>query len=576
MCPFFYRMRAPLALMLLLSFWGSGKLLLAQTGEGARIEIINANSLEYDERLGIDAKRLIGEVIFKHEGALMYADSAYFFDGKNSLDAFGNVHINQGDTVHLYGDFLKYDGNLRKAVVTGKNLRLMDKEMTLYTTKLEYETSTNQAWYNQSGRIVNGKNVLTSKKGRYYSRSKDFYFSDDVKLVNPDYTMTCDTLRHNTGTEISYFLGPTHMKGKKETMYCERGKYDSKKQQSLMTKNAWLSRDGQSIKGDTVYYDDQLGFGRADGHVEMRDSSEKVNISGRKAMYYRAQDSTVVTRDVLMEQFFKTDTLFLHADTLISVADTAKVKKKMAEKIIDNPKDSIFLSQESSDTLRGIKPAPKDSTNRRIRAFHKVKIFKSDFQGLCDSLVYDGKDSLMRLFITPVLWNEKNQLSAKHITLTIANGEISGLHMYDNCYIVSQEDSSRFNQVKGKNMIGYFIKGELKKIDVLGNGQTLYYIRDDDKKYVGANRADCTNMTIFMGEDKVDKITFYQQPDATMYPLKDLPTVDARLKDFHWLGAFRPSGRADVFQWRELPESYRTYQEIKSAPPPRKSKNKRK
>jgi len=546
---------------------------LAQEGGETKIEIINANSLEYDERLGINAKRLIGNVIFKHEGALMYSDSAHFFDGKNTLDAFGNVRINQGDTIQLFGDYLKYDGNMRKAVVTGKNLRLQDKEMTLYTTRLEYETKSNQAWYNQAGKIVNGKNVLTSNKGRYYSKQKDFYFSEQVVLVNPDYTMTCDTLRHNTYSEISYFLSPTHMKGKKENMYCELGNYNRKKQQGLMTKNAWLSREGQTIKGDTIYYDDQLGFGRATGAVEMRDSSEKVNITGRKAVYYRAQDSTVVTKNVLMMQYFKTDTLYLHADTLISVADTAKAKVKPMKKIIDNKQDSIFLS--SNDSLKA-KPAQRDSSNRRIRAYHKVKIYKKDFQGLCDSLVYDGKDSLMRLYIMPVLWNEQNQITAKHITLTIANGEISGLNMYENCFIISQEDSSRFNQLKGKKMVGYFDKGELKKIDVLGNGQTLYYIRDEDKKYVGANRADAANLTVFMGDSKVDKISFYQQPDATMYPLKDLLPADARLKNFYWLESYRPKDEKDVFNWRVLPEGYRSFQEIIPAPPQRKSKGKRK
>ncbi len=110
-----------------------------------KVELLNANTLEYDESLGKNVRRLIGDVRLKHEDALMTCDSAYMYSETNSFDAFGNVHIYQGDSVQLFGDSLKYNGNTRKAQLNG-NVKLIDKDMTLTSTNLNYDRKTKMGY----------------------------------------------------------------------------------------------------------------------------------------------------------------------------------------------------------------------------------------------------------------------------------------------------------------------------------------------------------------------------------------------------------------------------------------------
>lgn len=98
--------------------------------ETKQIEILNANSIEFNKKSGINARKLIGNVQFKHENAIMYCDSAYFYSDKNLIDAFSNVSIHQGDTTHLYGDLLKYNGNTKVAQFR-KNVKMINKEIIL-------------------------------------------------------------------------------------------------------------------------------------------------------------------------------------------------------------------------------------------------------------------------------------------------------------------------------------------------------------------------------------------------------------------------------------------------------------
>jgi hypothetical protein len=115
------------------------------------------------------------------------------------------------------------------------------------------------------------------------------------------------------------------------------------------------------------------------------------------------------------------------------------------------------------------------------------------------------------------------------------------------CFIISQEDSVRYNQIKGKKMTGYFTDNKLRKIFVEGNGQTLYYARSENK-LIGINRADCSKLMIWVNEEKVESISFYYQPDAQLYPPGDLSPSEALLKDFIWRGIERPLKIQDILK----------------------------
>ena len=502
------------------------------------VEILNADVLEFDENLGNGAKRLIGNCKFRQKNVLLYSDSAYFYEN-NSLDAFGNVHINQADSIHLYGDVLKYNGNTKIADVTGKNLRLSDKDMTLYTRRILYDVNSGQARYDVPGKIVNRDNKLSSRKGLYLSRNRDLYFSGDVVLNNPDHVLHTDSLIHNMETEVSILPVKARMSGKDVHMYCGSGIYDRRKEITYLYTGAWITKNKQTIAGDTLFFDDKKGYGFSRHHAAISDSTEKVFVYGDYARYYRERERMTVTGNTEMQQHFDKDTLFLHADTLLT----------------ENIPDSASAISE----VKKMEKSPADSSVLRIlRAWKNVRFYKSDFQGICDSLSYSEQDSTMRFFGTPVLWSGPNQLTAEFVRMLMHKGHIYKLYMNNKSMIISREDSTLFNQIKGKEMEGFFDNDALVKILVNGNGQALYYAKDEKQQLVGANRADCSDMMIKLRDQEVKAITMYKQPSGTMYPPAEIPESEKFLKDFYWLSQYRPKAREDIFLMKALPDEYIT------------------
>lgn len=476
-----------------------------------RIEILNSDSMEKDEK-SVNAIKYIGNVIFRQDESLMYCDSAYFFTEKNSVTAFHHIHIEQGDTLDLYGDFLTYDGNEKLAEIT-ENVKLIDRENILTTNNLDYNLRTNIGYYYNGGKIRNGDNDLESGIGFYYSDLKLFHFRDSVIIHNPDYTIYSDTLKYNTVTEVAYFLGPTEIISENNYIYCENGWYDTKKNISQFNENAYLISEGQHLKGDSLYYERETGLGKAFKNVELFDSTQNIILKGKYAIYNEEPQYALLTDSAQFMQITDVDTLYVHADTLESVLDSSGVKKI-------------------------------------LKAYFKVKIFREDIQGKCDSLVYLESDSVFQLFREPVLWSEENQLTAEHISLHLANKKLNFIEMISSSFIISQQDSIRFDQIKGKNMTGYFINNKLVRIEVKGNGQTIYYAKDQGE-LIGINNAESSDLTIYLKDNKIDRINLILAPKSTLYPPEGSEDIETTLKGFIWLEKFRPVSKEDIFVWEQ-------------------------
>ncbi|MEQ8625867.1 MAG: OstA-like protein [Vicingaceae bacterium] len=471
-----------------------------------QIEIVQADNLFSGERNGKKAQRLVGDVIFKHQEALMYCDSAFLYSKSNAIDAFGSIRINQGDTLNLYGEFLNYDGNTQIANVTGKEVKLISPDFILTTDRLIYDRVENVASYFTGGHIEskNDSNVLVSRVGYYYANNQLFTFKDSVVLTNPSFRMESDTLKYFTNTEMVNFLGPTTILGDSNLIYCENGWYDTKKDQSEYFDNAYLISDGKKLEGDVLYYDRTLGFGKADGNIQITDTVENMIITGEHGRVYELNDSAVVTDRSLLTQIFDNDSLFMHADTF-------KVYKTA------DGKQNLF-------------------------AYYGVRIYKSDLQGICDSIVYSISDSTIKLFNDPVLWSEENQLTADRIDIRTANNKIHSLFLDQNSFIISSLDPIRYNQIKGKEMTGYFKNSKLSKIEVKGNGQTTYFAQDDEDKFIGVNVAVSSNIDITIKDKQINTITFLKRPEATMHPMGELdPETELRYKGFEWRIEEKPS-----------------------------------
>ena len=464
---------------------------------------------EVDAILGKDTKRLINNVIFTHEGTIMYCDSAYFYSNRNSLDAFSNVYINQGDTVHLYGDLLYYDGNTKIAKVRN-NVKLINGETTLTTESLDYNITDGVGYYTQHAFIVNQDNQLESEIGYYYTKADVFEFQDSVVVTNPEYTIYSDRMKYNTETKIAYFLGPTEIISDSSYIYCERGWHNTETDVSQLNQNALVRNTKQTVRGDSLYYEKQTGFGRAINNVEIVDTDQNVILRGNKGIYYENTEYARITEKAMFLQVSSTnDTLFLHADTLLSEVDTSGTKF--------------------------------------IKAYYGVRMYKSDMQGKCDSMSYSLADSVIRLYYEPVLWFNDNQISAQYIEIQTENRQPKTMYLYQSSFIINIEDTTKYNQIKGKNMICHFRNNQLYRIDVNGNGQTVYYPKDKEK-LIGANKAECSNLILYFKDGEINTISFLNNPDAVLYPLEDAPLNELLLKGFKWLDKLRPQDKEDIFR----------------------------
>lgn len=523
-----------------------------------KVEIVNANSLKSSSVAG-GAKRLIGDVQFKHEDALLFCDSAYFYSD-NSLDAFGHVRIQQSDGVTLYGDLLNYNGDNRMAVLTN-NVKVDKGDMQLTTDVLNYDIATGIGFYNTPGRIVSKENVLTSERGSFYSKTNDVYFKKNVVLTNPQFVIHCDTMRYNTVSKMTYFLGPTTIKSKENLIYCENGWYDTGNDLSRFSKNSYIHSKEQKMSGDSLFYDRKQGIGRGFGNVQIVDTAQNITIGGDYAIHYEIEDMSYVTGHALLTQRYDKDTLYLHADTLRVIGDKQKVAIQQKEIVQDtkNKKDSKKGKNSKNKKQKNKDdefPVPKEtvrtdsvsSLGKRLYAHHKVKFYKNDLQGKCDSMIYTMGDSLMRLYGKPVIWSQENQLTADSMRIQTGGKAIQSLELTTGGFITSQEDSMRYNQIKGKYIKGYFKKNDLYMIKVDGNGQTIYFAKEKDK-ITAVNRADCGKLNIYMKDKKVDHITFITKPEATLYPLQQIDAKELRLKDFSWRGPERPHSVKDIFSW---------------------------
>lgn len=487
--------------------------MLAQTNEP--INIINADELQYNEEGNVAVRKLIGNVQLQQRDVTLYCDRADFYFEQNIVDAFGNVHIKQGDTIDIYGQTLHYDGNSKKAKLNDR-VKLTDSRMVLTTDELDYDLNTRIGFYLKGGTLVSDSAVLTSNHGYYYANTADVFFKKDVKLTHPSYILTTDTLKFNTASRTAFFVSPTEIHSDSFNVYCEGGYYNTQFDIAQFEKNARLDTRTQQLKADTIFYERKQGYGYARSHIRWSDTSSNIFMVGNYAQYFENSDRVIATKNAMIITVMDGDSLFITGDTLYSYKDTA-------------------------------------GNYRNLFAYHHVKIFKSDLQGVCDSVDFSYKDSVFRLYYDPVLWVDDNQLSADTMRMLLKDEKLYKMDLVRNALVVNQTDSGLYNQIQGKDMHGYFDNGVLKRMEVQGNGESIYYAKDDSNAYIGVNKAICSNMVVYFTDDKqVDRIYFLTEPDAGLYPINQFPKEESKLKNFHWFISRKPKSKEDLVKLPEV------------------------
>ena len=454
---------------------------------------------------GEKVNKVYGKVAFRQKETYLYADSVYQYRDRNVLEAYGNVRINnQADTVTMTGDQGTYNGTTRTARMIG-NVVMRDPRMTLTTPSLDYDMNTRTAVYTEGGTIVDPENRLQSQRGSYNTASKMFTFQQDVKVFTKDYNITAENMQYNTASKIVYFQGPTVIKGEQGDLYAEEGTYNTLTKISNFGRNAYILTPEYRLGGDKLYYDQNLGYGFAQQNVTLKSLKDNITVRGQEGRYWRERGVSKVYGKPVMEAVMDNDTLYMAADTLVS------------------------------------REAKTPDMASMLYAYHDVRIYRKDLQGKCDSLSYNRTDSVMYMNQKPVLWNDNSQMIGDTIRMHLRNKTIDKMYLFSNAFITSEDTIRNYNQVKGRDMVASFQEGDIRRVDVNGNGESIYFALDGDTAVTGMNKAICSNMVLKFGDNKLKTISFLIQPDASFIPPHELQEEQKQLEGFSWLAELRPT-----------------------------------
>lgn len=474
-----------------------------------KVYLIHSNTLSFDKAVKPDAQILNGDVCFRHDSSYMYCDSAYFFEQTNSLEAFSNVRMEQGDTLFVYGDYLFYDGNTQVAYLR-ENVRMENGQVTLFTDSLNYERIPNIGYYFEGGLIVDSLNQLSSFYGQYSPETKLAVFNDSVQVENPDFTLYSDTLHYDTESKVATILGPSVIVSDSGTIHTSRGWYDTVNNTSLLLDQSQVESGEKILIGDSIFYNRDTGMGEVYGNMSLIDTVQHVTLQGEYGYYNEQTGYAFATDSARFLEYSQGDTLFLHADTLQMVT--------------------------------------VDSVYREIKAYYGVRFYRIDMQGVCDSMQFNTRDSVLYMYTEPVLWNEQYQLYGDTIAIYMNDSTIEYAHVIQFAFAAQHVDSSYYNQLKGNDLKAYFEGQAVHQIDVAGNAESIFYPLEKDGAKVGMNETKSGFLTIWVKDNKLDKLKIWPSPVGSMTPIPDLKPDQKMLKDFYWFDYLRPKNRDDIYE----------------------------
>ena len=481
-----------------------------------RVYLVHADRLHYDQYRNGDAQILNGHVHFRHVGANLYCDSAHFYEQSNSFEAFGHVVMVQGDTLKLTSDYAYYDGNDQLAQAR-YNVVLKHRKSTLYTDSLDFDRMYNFGNFFEGGKLVDGKSTLTSDWGEYHTDTKMAMFYYDVRLKDGKMFLTTDSLYYDTRTSRAHIIGPSTITSGSSRIYSEDGYYNTKTEQSELFGRSVIKDQGRTMIGDSVYHNAKDGTNYAYWNVVYTDSVNKNSLTGDYAEYNDSTGYAMATKNAVSMDFSQKDTLFMHADTF-----------------------KIFTFNINTD-----------SVYRKIHAYNKVRAYRVDVQAVCDSLVYDSKDSCMMMYHDPIIWNRNQQLFGEEIRVYMRDSTIDWAHVIGQAFSAEQmSDSVHFNQVSSKEMKAFFQKGEMRETQAIDNVLVVYYpVDDSDSTLIGLNYTETPLLKMFLENRKMKRI-WMQKPTGTLYPMTQIPPDKYFLPQYAWFDYIRPLNKEDIFNWR--------------------------
>jgi len=505
--------------------------LVAQRGKPLKAAdlpvFFEADNQIYDQFEQPDATRLSGHVIFRHAGMTLRCDSAVYFQGAKSFEAFGKVHFTQGDTLSIKGDHFLYDGMAQTAYVRHHNkvVEVRHHKRFLYSDSIFYNIGERLLIYSTGGKLIDADNVLTSEYGEYYTNSRQAVFKYNVKLLNPKSELVTNELHYNTQTRVATVVGESNVVSGDYNIHTTSGKYQTNSDVVELFERSILHNKVRRLhmEADQVYYDKKNGNMKARGRVICIDERTKAVLTGNECEYYENKeaqsDSSFVTGHALVKDYSNgKDTLYVHADTL-----------------------RMYSYHVQTDTLR-----------RVLKGYYHARCFRTDVQAVSDSLVYDTRLRLLSLYRDPIVWSDSRQILGEEILVFANDSTVDSVYVNEQALLVERLDSVHYNQVTGKQMRAYFDRrtGELRTAETDGNVCMVLFVTEKDSTILYHNYTESAKLRMVLDRRKLQHAVAYPNPVGKLYPLGMAPRERTFLPNFAWFDYIRPLSKDDLFEWR--------------------------
>lgn len=562
------------------------------------------------KREGDKFQRFVGSVQIEHDGTVMTCDSAFLFIENNYVEAFSNVNIVKGNGANAHSEYIKYTGNNNTALMK-HNVSIIDGGNTLSTQDLTYNIKTKIGKYTNGGSLTADGTTVTSKHGNYNGYSQQAYFKDSVVVVNEKYTIESKELSYNIKSKVVKLLNESTIVTENSTIYTKTGTFDSKTSQANFTSRTTVESEDQIIIGNTMTYNDKTGIGKAKGDVYVIDIKNETKLTCAEAEYNKQSGDGKAKGNVVIEseggksilyadfseynkkngyakaygfvKFIDTiekstllagqveynenskfmlatknpklitindrDTLYMRADTMLSlrIKDTLNYKKT----IVLDSKNGSSTSKFAYKLLYADSTYKDENAEQAkyIICNHQVKIFSDSMQAVCDSIAYSQVDSIFRLYKNPIMWSKDQQSVADTIFIVTKQHKLSEVNLKNNAFLISNTGYDTFHdQVAGIYIDAYFTDNEINFVYVNQNAESIYYARDDNKAFIGANRAEGAELKVYFSDKEVDHIVFINEPKGNFYPIDKLQESNKFLSAFKLHSERRPKSKEEILE----------------------------
>lgn len=509
-------------------FFKSDKGLVTQRAPG-KILLKHADSTSVRQDLYEGNPFFQGNVEVEHEGSILKSDLLILYQKDNFARAIGHVDLTNPDGTHLTADNAEYDGNTKKAKAWG-NVVLTDPQQVIKTDTLYYDRNTSTAFFNDGGTIFVKQNnsVITTKLGTYFVKEQRIVFDSNYKIVDADHITEGVNVNYLRGEGIALFHGPTTVRDRKNLsnyVFTEEGKYNMNTKEVYLDKNSMIHYNGKTLTGDTMFFNQNTGFGTGTGHVKLDDPAENRQILGGYGEIYEKQDSAMITQKPYAIKIFEHDSAYIAADKIIAYQ---KIEKP------DNAKKSF------------------------LRAYKQARLFKTNIQGRADSLAYNETDGVLHFVGKPIVWAGEKQVTGDTIR-AYSEQELQVLdsvRVVGHAFAISKVDSlnlkDEFNQVKGNLMTIYLKDNNLQQADVQGNAISIIYVDNQDEKTkkterIGINYSTCGIIKVGFEDKKVNTVDCEIGALSDTYPMSMVSKEKRFFPDFDWNTKDRLQKWEDIF-----------------------------